>query len=111
MDVYKVKLSTGKEVYLRQIKIKDQEMAAKAAGRSSDGDNKIAMAIAMQKELIKILLTQIDGKPLKAVEKEDLDSLFSYQEYMQLMSVVGKITDTGDMGNEPAIEIMHSGSI
>lgn len=110
MDVYKVALSSGKVVLLRQIKIKDQEMAAKAIGRIGD-DNKIAMAVAMQKELLKLLLVDVDGKQLKAVEKEDLDSLFTYAEYMQLMNVMGKITDTGDLGNEPQIEIMPSGSI
>lgn len=111
MDAYKVKMSSGKEVVLRQIKIKDQELAAKAASRAGD-DSKYGMAIAMQKELVKILLVQVDGKALKAIEKEDLDSLFTYAEYMQLVEVLGKITDTtGDSGNGPAqIEIMHSGS-
>jgi len=110
MDVYKVVLSSKKEIVLRQIKIKDQELAAKACGRHGD-DNKIAMAIAMQKELLKILLVEVDGKTIKAVEKEDLDAILTYQEYMQLMGVMGKITDVGDLGNVPEIEIMTSGSI
>lgn len=110
MDAYKVKLSSGKEVILRQIKIKDQELSAKAASRSGD-DSKYGMAIAMQKELVKILLVQVNGKPLKAVEKEDLDTLFTYGEYMQLVEVLGKITDTtGDNVGNAQIEIMSSGS-
>lgn len=110
MDAYKVKMSSGKEVILRQIKIKDQELAAKAAARVGE-DSKYGMAIAMQKELVKILLVQVDGRTLKAVEKEDLDSLFTYSEYMQLVEVLGKITDVGnaDMGNAQ-IELVTSGS-
>lgn len=111
MDVYKVKLSTGKEVLLRQIKIKDQELAAKAASRTGE-DSKYGMAIAMQRELIKILLVQVDGKQLKASEKEDLDSLFSYKEYMQVANVLQKITETeGDQMGNAEIEITTSGSI
>jgi len=109
MDVYKVILSSKKEVVLRQMQIRDQDLAAKAAGRSGD-DNKLLMALSMQKELLKILLIQINGKDLGGPEKENLDELFTYPEYMQLSSVIGKITDVGDEGNAPEIEIMTSGS-
>jgi hypothetical protein len=110
MDAYKVKLSSGKEVMLRQIRIKDQELAAKAASRGND-DSKYGMAISMQKELVKILLVQINGKALKAIEKEDLDSIFTYAEYMQLVEVLGKITEVGDSGlGNAQIEIVTSGS-
>ena len=111
LDVHKVTLSGGKVVYLRDMRIEDQELAAVSAGNRAPDGNQIAMAVVMQKELLKVLLVQINEKKLSAVEKEDLNSLFSYTDYRELMSVVNKIAGTDDPVGKLQIEHVASGSI
>jgi hypothetical protein len=107
--VHKVVLSSGKEVLLRDMKIKDQELAAQAAGQRA-GENQMAMAMGMQQELIKLLLVQVDGKDIPAPERENLDSLFSYQEYQQVSQVLSKLMGTEDVGKFQ-MELVPSGAI
>lgn len=109
--VTKVKLSTGKVVLLREPKIADQDFAAQAAARSVKGDNVIGLTFAMQKELLKQLVVQIDEKQPRPAELEALDDLFSYQEYLQLSSVVNKMAGMGDAaGNEVTTEQVKFGA-
>jgi hypothetical protein len=109
LNVYKVTLGTGREVILREMKIKHQELAAKAVG-SKAGDNQMLFVTMMQKELLKILLVEVDGKAVTGIQLEDLDSLFTYQEYGQLSRVMGKIMgDESDMGKFQ-IELASSGN-
>jgi hypothetical protein len=96
--VSKVTLSSGKIVLLKQMKIEFQELAAKAASPRAGGDAMV-LSVMMQKELLKLLIAQVDGKTLKGVEKERLDDVFSYQEYMQLMKVVQQLMGGDDEGN------------
>ena len=110
MFATKVTLSTKKVVILRDPKIADQELAAQAAARSSKSDNPVALAIGMQKELIKQLVVQVDEKKPRPSELEALDTFFTYREYMELSSVVSKIAGMGDMaGNEPQTEQVKFG--
>jgi hypothetical protein len=106
MDVYKVVLSSQKEVVLREPKIGDLETAAQVAGKGG-GDNTALMGMKLQKELVKALLVQVDGRNLTLQEKEQLDKLFSLKEYQQVIKVVQQITS--DEGNEPTIEFGTSG--
>jgi len=108
-NVFKVTLGTGKVVLIRELQIKHQELAAKAAAPSA-GDNAMLLAMAMQKEIIKMLLVEIDGKALSANEKENLDKLFTYKEYQQIQKVVQEIGGgSDDMGNFQ-MEILTSGN-
>lgn len=111
LDVHKVTLSSGKVVYLRDMKIEDQELAAIAAGQKAPSDNQLAMAVIMQKELLKILLVQVDSKKLSGAEKEDLNALFSYQDYREASSIVSKIAGTDDPLGKIQVEHVSSGSI
>ena len=108
MNVHKVTLSTGKEILLREVKIKDQELAAQAAAGVAGSDNNLTLALAMQKEMLKMLITQVDGSKPAPAQLEDLDGLFSYSEYMQLVSVLGKLTGDESLGNAQ-IELVVSG--
>lgn len=96
--VTKVTLSSGKIVHLREPKIKDQELATRSAAGRSGGDNAYVLATAIQKEMLKLLIVDVDGKKRSAAELEDLDSLFSYRDYFELGSVVNKLTGADDLG-------------
>lgn len=125
MDTFKVTLSTGKIVLLREPKISDQELAAKAAGGRVGGNqhtNQIVMGSAMQKEMLKLLIVAIGQKvpegeeeqppqQVKPGQLENLDNFFSYAEYMQLAKVLEKVLGGDDvlMGNFE-IEMLSSGS-
>jgi hypothetical protein len=107
MKVIKVTLSSGREVLLRELKIRDQEMAMRNCADKA-GTNVILAATMGQKELLKLLIVQVDGKPVKGAETENLDDLFTYSEYMQLMQVLGKLTGA-DTQTDPKIEFATSG--
>jgi hypothetical protein len=108
MEVYRVVLSSKKEVHVREPKIGDLETAAQVAGKGA-GDNQALLGIKLQKELLKSLLVQVDGKVITMTEKEQLDKIFSFKEYQQLLKVVGKITESDDMGNDLVIDFVASG--
>jgi hypothetical protein len=98
MMVSKVTLSTGKVVLLREMKIKHQELAAMAAAPKSQ-DNQTLLGMHMQKELLKILVVQINGQDVKASALENLDDVFSMSEYGQLLKVMRSLMgDEADMG-------------
>lgn len=100
MNVIKVTLGTGKTVLLRELLIKHQDLAAQAAGSKVGSGNELAMGIAIQKELLKLLLVQVDGKDLKPMDVEDLDKLFTFAEYGQLLKVLGQLVgESSSMGN------------
>ena len=108
--VNKVTLSSGKIVLVREMKIRDQDLAAKAASSRVGDDNKIAIALAMQKELLKLLIVQIGDKKVRPIEMENLDDVFTYQEFRQLTQVLDQLTGgAADMGNAK-IEFVSSGS-
>ena len=108
MEVYKVTLSSGKIVHLREPKIGDIESASQVAGKGA-ADNNALLGIKLQKELVKLLVVQVDGKSLTMIEKEQLDKVFSFKEYQQVLKVVSTITSGDDSGNEPMIEFGISG--
>lgn len=106
--VNKVTLSTGKVVLLREMKIKHQEQAAQLAAPKA-GDNTTLLTLHMQKELLKLLIVQIDGSTPKQNSLENLDDIFTMQEYGQLLKVLRKILgEEADMGNFQ-LEVVSSG--
>ena len=106
--VHKVVLSSKKEVLLREMKIKYQNLALKAIGQRG-GDNNMLTDSLMQQELLKILIVQVDGKPVDSKVLEQLDEVFAYAEYMQLLQVVNKISGGNELG-EFQTEIVPIGS-
>lgn len=109
--VHKVTLSTGKIVLVREPKIKDQELATRAAAATVKGDNAFNMGMAIQKEMLKLLIVRVNENLPKAAELEDLDGMFSYGEYMQMLKVVGKVAGMDDdLGNAFKIEQQKHGS-
>lgn len=108
--VHKVTLSSGKVVLIRDLKIKDQDMAIQAAAQRAGSENQMALAAAMQKEMLKMLIVKVDEKAVKPIELEDLDSLFSYQEYMQLSQVLNKLTGGDEKMGNFKTELVTSGA-
>lgn len=102
---YKVVLSSGREVLLREMKIRHQNLAMKAIGTKA-GNNAILASSLFQEELLRILLVSVDGKQIDKIQALDLDSLFSYAEYGQLLKVIGKIMGGDEAEGELVTEIV-----
>ena len=98
IDVTAYTLSTGKKIYFRDPKIKDSEEAAKIAAKASDGDSTILMMLA-QKEMLKILLVQVDETRMTALMRNDLDNVFTFKEYAQVQNCLQHFVSDGDEGN------------
>lgn len=109
-NVFKVTLSSKKVVLMRELKIKHQELAAMAASPKADGNNSLFVML-MQKELLKQLIVQIDGKPVKPISLENLDDLFTFSEYSQLSQVLNKLAGGDEGVGKFQIEVVTSGGI
>ena len=107
--VSRVTLSSNKVVLLRSLKIKHQELAAKAASSVGADGASISTAIIMQNELLKMLVVKIDDVDVKPSSLEDLDSLFTYAEHSQLMEVIGELSGGGDSLGKPKVETVSIG--
>lgn len=103
--VHKVTLSSDKVVLIRDMKIKHQELAAKAVG-SRHSDSPLAQGMAVQNELVKMLLVKVDDQDVKP--HDTLDDLFTMGEYKQVLKVLEQLGG-GDAGS-PLIEVVVSGS-
>lgn len=95
--VTKFKLSSGKEVYLKEPQIGDSEYAMKIAGKEAGPENEGYLSVLFQKEMAKVLLVKIDDKTLSLQDKADLKSLFNFREWSQVLKAVQLIV--GDEGN------------
>ena len=106
--VHKVTLNSGKVVLLRDFKIKHQRLAAQAAA-GKGGDNSNVLGILMAEEILKMLLFQIDGVAVEPAKLEDLDSIFTYPEYGQLLQVITELM--GGAVDAPKMELVSSGQL
>jgi hypothetical protein len=106
--VHKVTLSTGKVVLVRQPKISTFELACKAVGKRAEGNTLLQGAI-VSKEVVKLLIAQIDDKPVSHNDLHDLDKVFSPLEYRQLQKVVQQLSGDDEGDNDPKIETAISG--
>jgi hypothetical protein len=98
MHVFKFTLPTGKVIMLREPKIMDLEVSAQIAGKTA-GDNKALLGLILQKEQLKRLLVEIDGKKPTMTEKEQLDNLLTFKEYSFALKAVQMVTgDDEDEG-------------
>lgn len=107
--VHKVILTGGKVVLLREMKIRHQRLASQAA-QSSASDNPITVGMAMAEEILKLLIVQVDGKDVAKASLEDLDSVFKYAEYQQLMRVMEKLMGLEEGRDAPKMELVSFGS-
>lgn len=108
INCIKVVLSGGKEVLLREMKMKYQNLALQSVGNKAK-DNQLLAGSLMIQELIKILIIQIDNKDVKASALESLDDIFSYKQLQQLQQVVGKLMGGDDDLGELTTEFVSIG--
>jgi hypothetical protein len=96
INAHKVTLSTGKVVILRDPQINDQETAMQVAAPRAK-DNPMLMVSFAQKEMLKLLILEVDGKAPSKIELEQLGKMFTLPEYNQLQAYLGKMA-AGDAG-------------
>lgn len=101
IDVTKFTLSTGKEIYLRDPSMGDTEKASQIAGKKAGSDNQVYLGVLLQKEMVKLLLVKVGEKVLTMADKEQLDKLFTFKEYNQVLKATQKVMS--DEGNEELI--------
>jgi len=106
--VTKVTLSTGKVILLKEPTVDDMEVAGQLAGKIA-GDNQAQLGMALQKELLKRILVQINEKKLGLADKEGINSLFSLREYSQTMKVVKELTGMDEAEGKPQMEVVTFG--
>ena len=107
MNVYKITLSSGKILLLREQKISDIESAASIAGKNV-GDNNALLGVRLQKEMLKLLMVEVGGKKPTMTEREMLDTLFTPSEYMEATRAVQKISSAAqvdEQGNEKPLSM------
>lgn len=102
INAIRVILPTKRVAILRELKISDNQLAAKMVGSKSK--NQFEMALAMQAELVKLLVIEVDGAKLDHAAKNDLDKLFSVAEFSCLSKVVQKMSGVDESGEEPEME-------
>jgi len=105
--LYKFTLTTGMEICLREPKIAHTRLASQVAGKKA-GDNQAHLSVLVQEEIVKQLLVKVNGSELRAMEKENLDGLFSLKEYNQVLKSVQMIG--GDEVGEPVMATEFTGS-
>ena len=108
VNCVKVVLSGNKEVLLREMKLKYQNLALQAVGNKGKDNQMLAGALMIQ-ELMKILIIKIDGQDVKKAQLEALDELFTFKQIQQLQSVVGKLVGGDDDEGELQTEFVSIG--
>ncbi len=108
----KVTLSSGKIVFLREMKIGDTEKAAQKVSRQAGGDP-LLMNVMIKRAMLANLLVKIaenaeaTPRDLSGNEKEDMDGLFKIAEYAQLMGVLQKMSGDDESGEEATVTFLE----
>jgi len=97
---YKLTLMTGKVIVVREMQIRDFNLAAEIAGKAG---NNTAVSMQLTNELMKMIIVSVDAKVLKPQDKEVLDSLMTVAEYVQLR---GFIEESLGNAQKPTVEML-----
>lgn len=90
--VFKYTLNTGKEIYLREPDMRDDDVAAQKAGARAT--NQLHSGVAIMKEYAKLILVAVkeegqeEPKKLSANEKEVLHEIFTPREWRQVQTAI-----------------------
>lgn len=104
VNVHQVTLSTGKVIILGELKIRTQELAIKSVGNKAQGNDALRDLYVSQ-ELVKLLLIEVDGKPVDKRQVENLDEMFSLREFKQIQQSIARISGM-DEEADPNVEIV-----
>lgn len=100
MSLTKITLTTGKTITIRNMLIADYRNAAVAAGKMG-GTDQLSLTMNMGIELAKILIVDVDGRKLSSLEKENLDSLFTINEFVAVNKLVSSfLEEAGTVSTE-----------
>ena len=105
--VHKVTLSSGKVVLVRDFKIKHRKLATQAIGHAKV--NELTAGVSMMDEYVKMLVCKINDKIPSATEMQDLDSIFSYKEYMQVSNFISNMAGLEEI-QSPKTEMVTFGA-
>lgn len=97
---YKLTMQSGKIVVMREMKIKDFQLATEL---TRDASSAVATEVKLQNEIIKMLIVSINDKVLKPSDKEVLDDILTMSEYIQLKMFIQEL-----LGNaqKPTVEMV-----
>ena len=87
---HKLTLSSGREVILEEMSIAHEDRATEMLS-SRYKDNPTMVIFGAAKELMKMLVLQIDGKPLTAIQSEQIDTVLDRTEYKQVEAYINKM--------------------
>jgi hypothetical protein len=90
-EKYKITVSTGKIITLKDLTIDDQREAAKDAGMISDSKNEASLGVELQYALLKRLIVKINGNVLSGQQKEILKDHLTFAEYSEIMIFVQEL--------------------
>jgi len=113
-SAHKFTLASGKTVVMREPEIYDLELAAQLAGQKAKENNQIHAQVLIQKETLRLLILEIDGKKLSGTEKEKLfgrgDKTFSLVEYSQALKAVAMLTGGEEAVGNPKMDLIATKS-
>lgn len=111
-QLVKVVLSSGKTVFLRNMLISDSEKAAQKVAPQAAGDANV-LQFLMQKAILQALIVKIapnkDVAPANVTgeERQNMDGLFTVQEYSQLIRVIQKMTGGDEAVKDLPLEMVE----
>lgn len=90
--IYEATLLGKRQVKVRELETRDEDMAIKAIGKDIDSENPLSMKVLI-KEFVKMMLVEVDGQPVTYQELSEgkLDNLFSLKEMRQLESLYNEL--------------------
>lgn len=101
---YKITLKSKKVAVFREPEIQDEATATSLAANKADGSNAYALMPHLLVEMAKLLLVSVDGKKLGAKDKENLQGLFSYQDWQEVKAFIGELIGQG--AESPKLEMV-----
>lgn len=99
ISVTKFTLQSGKVILLREPKIADTEHAMKIAGQEAGPDNQGYLGTLFQREMLKLLLVQVNDQKLTLKDKMSMDALFTLKEYGQASRCMKVVLGDDTEGN------------
>jgi len=110
-QLYKITLDSDRTILIRPLTIGIKNQAVEATGiKAGPKASEMAFQNLLQDEILKLLLVEIDAKKISAAQREDLDALFSIDEYMQVMGVVAQMLQSSEKKKAPKVELVFTDS-
>ena len=103
---YEVELSTGKKIIIRKPTIRDRRLALQ--GASAQSKDPIVVQALVLDEMMKVLVSEVDGQKIEGAKRESLDSWLDLSEYTQLQ--LGLEEMIGGAPSAPKLKMLPTAS-